>query len=100
MTSMQPVGVKSGNTGSEILGMDALSSNVVDVEWCPAARQGTLWIARPPFARASTGSGAFTRSDAAADTSSPPGTAPSGITDHGTWVDIGGVRLEKWLWDD
>jgi hypothetical protein len=93
ITSMQPVGVKSGNTGSEILGMDALSSNAVDVEWSPAARLGTLWIARAP-----TGSSTFTRSDAAADRSSPPGAARRGITDHGTWVDIGGVRLEKRLW--
>lgn len=98
MTSMQPLGVKSGNTGSEILGMDALSSNAVEVEWRPAARLGTLWIVPPSFAKAPTGSGTFARSDAAADGNSPLVAAPRGITDHRTWVDVGGVRVEKRLW--
>lgn len=98
MTSTQPVGVKSGNTGSEILGMDALSINAVDIEWSPAVRQGTLWIARLP--RVKTDSGFETRAGPGVPPCQkpPPIAAPRGIIDHDTWIDVGGVRIEKRLW--
>jgi hypothetical protein len=98
MTSMRPVGVKSGNTGSEVLGMDALSSNAVEIEWSPAARLGTLWIAAAPSSRGPSRSGTSTRSELPGDDRSPTVATPRGITDHGTWVDIGGVRIEKRVW--
>jgi hypothetical protein len=98
MASTQPVGVKSGNTGSEVLGMDALSSNAVDIEWSPSARLGTLWTVSTPAGSAPAAPATATRPEEASSRRAPPGTTPRGITDHGTWVDIGGVRLEKRLW--
>jgi hypothetical protein len=87
MASSLPVGVKSTNTGSDILGMDQLASVGVEVTWKPDVRTGALLIppVGPPAPAPAPGP----------TTKTAP---PPGITDHGTWLDIGGVRLEKRLW--
>jgi hypothetical protein len=86
-----PVGVKSVTTGSNIVGMDQLASFSVTVDWDPAGGTGTLRTPLPPPSAAappaSTASGSLRR----------PGPPPA-IVDHGTWLDIGGIRVEKNLW--
>ncbi len=87
MTSILPVGVKSNDAGSDILGMEQLGSLGVEVIWKPDVRAGTLMI------RAFTAS-TTTPAHIPATKSIPP----SGITDHGTWLDVGAVRIEKRHW--
>jgi hypothetical protein len=90
LSSSSAVGVKSNNSGSEILGVDQLAALAVEVEWDPARRRGTLKIstaakslpASAPMQPTATGS-------------KPSLRPPLSIVDHGTWLDVGGVRLEK-----
>jgi hypothetical protein len=85
------VGVKSNNAGSDILGMDQLASRGARVTWDPTARAGTVIIPAvspaaspaPPPRPMST-------------LISPP-QRDQVIVDHGTWLDVGGVRVEKRL---
>lgn len=42
MRSALPVGVKSSNAGSDIIGMDQLATLNVEVNWSPNSRVGTL----------------------------------------------------------
>lgn len=86
----EPVAVKSNNSSSDILGMDQLAAVAVEVTWNPAAQTGTLRInsAQPSSS---------TTSPPAGSVSKRPNPPPV-IVDHGTWVDIGGVRIEKRLW--
>jgi hypothetical protein len=83
------LGVKSNNNGSDIVGMDQLASAGVTVSWDPGGRTGALQV-KPPTtsaAAAPSGSASLPR----------PGPSPA-IVDHGSWLDVGGVRIDKRLW--
>lgn len=80
LRATQSVAVKSNNAGSDILGMDQLASLNVTIEWDPQVQKGTLTI---------TGKSGPHKAVPASTMSTPQ------IVDHGTWVDVGGVRVEK-----
>jgi hypothetical protein len=83
------VGVKPNDAGSDVLGMDQLAAFSVEVLWNPSTRIGSLRVRTggPP----SLGS-------------PPPAKLPSrfnvppAIKDRDTWIDVGGVRVEKRFW--
>jgi hypothetical protein len=85
----QAVAVKSNNSGSNVIGVDQLAGAGVTVDWDAAAQTGTLEIKTPPPA----GSAATSTSAQRAVPAPPPA-----IVDHGTWLSIDGVRVDKRLW--
>jgi hypothetical protein len=91
-----PVGVKSNNSGSDIIGVDQLAAHAVSLEWDAAARTGKLTVQTPAASSAVGPKGLlpFLMRRLSPIASSSEKT----IVDHGTWIDVAGVRIEKRLW--
>lgn len=94
VTAAGPVGVKSNDAGSDIIGMEDLAAQQVSVQWDAARQTGALTIpaasaATMPFPAPAPG---------APRTAGARGSGAAGVVDHGTWLAIDGVRIEKRLW--
>jgi hypothetical protein len=94
VSSSRYVGIKSTNGGSDILGMSQIADVDAEVRWDAVAKTGSLRI-QPAAGVTSANMPALAESQQRA--SSPRITSPPDpeIIDHGTWMIVNGVRVNK-----